>query len=57
MAFDKRSLEYQKHLIAREHNPSIGKGQFSEVRNKVRAGARTKQVKQDKVSDVKFITT
>ena len=50
-------MKYQRYLIAREHNPSTGKRQFSEVRNKARAEARTKQIKQDKVSDVKFITT
>ena len=57
MTFDKRSSEYQNYLIARGHKPSTVKRQFSEVRNKTRAKARTKQEKQDKVSDVKFITT
>ena len=55
MIFDKRSLEYQNHLIAREQKPYTVKRQFSEVRNKTRAGARTKQEIQDNVSDVKFI--
>ena len=57
VTFDKRSSEYQNCLIAREHKPSTVTRQFSEVRNKTRAEARTKQEKQDKVSDVKFITT
>ena len=57
VTFDKRSSEYQNYLIAREHKPSSAKRQFSEVRNKTRAEARTKQEKQDKVRDVEFITT
>ena len=44
-------------LIAREHKTSTFKLQFSEYRNKARAKARTKQEKQGKVSDIKFITT
>ena len=57
MTFDKRSSEYQNYLIAREQKPSTVKQQFSEVRNKTRTDARTKHRKQDKVSDVEFITT
>ena len=57
VTFDKRSLKYQNHLIAREHKPSTVKGKFSEFKNKTSAEARTKQEKQDKVSDVKLITT
>ena len=55
--FEKRSLEYQNCLIARDQNPSIVKKQFSEVKKKTRSEARQKQTKQDKVSDLKFITT
>ena len=50
-------MEYQNYLIAREHKPFTVKRQFSEVRNKTGAEARTKQEKQDKLSTVKFITT
>ena len=57
VTFDKRSSEYQNYLITREHKPSKVKRQFSEVRNKTRAEARTKQEKRDKVSNVKFIIT
>ena len=55
--FEKRSSEYQNYLIARDHKPSIVKKQFSEVKKKTRSEARQKQTKQDKVSDLKFITT
>ena len=55
--FNKRSEEYQRYLVAREHNPSLVKQQFSEVRNKTRSEARQKQNKKDKVSNIKFITT
>ena len=55
--FDKCSAEYQNHLIAREHKPSLVKKQFSEVRKKTRAEARQKQNRKEKVSDVKLITT
>ena len=54
---EKRSSEYQNYLIARDHKPSIVKKQFSEVKRKTRPEARQKQTKQDKVSDLKFITT
>ena len=53
----KKSSEYQSYLIARDHKPSIVKKQFSEVKKKTRSEARQKQTKQDKVSDLKFITT
>lgn len=52
--FDKISSEYQNYLIAREHEPSKVKWQFSEVRNKTRA---EEQKEQDRASDVKFMTT
>ena len=55
--FDKRSLEYQNYLIARDHKPSTVKQHFAEVRNKTRTQARQKQNKKDKVSDIKFVTT
>ena len=55
--FEKRSSEYQNYLIARDHKPSIVKKQFSEVKKKTRSETRQKQTKQDKVSDLKFITT
>ena len=55
--FEKRSSEYQNYLIARDHKPSIVKKQFSEVKMKTRSEARQKQTKQDKVRDLKFITT
>ena len=55
--FEKRSSEYQNYLIARDHKPSIVKKQFSEVKKKTRSEARQKQTKQDKMSDLKFITT
>ena len=55
--FEKVSSEYQNYLIARDHKPSIVKKQFSEVKKKTRSEARQKQTKQDKVSDLKFITT
>ena len=55
--FEKRSSEYQNYLIARDHKPSIVKKQFSEVKKKTRSEAWQKQTKQDKVSDLKFITT
>ena len=57
MTFDKRSSEYQNYLTVREQKPYTVKRQFSEVRNKTRAEARTKQEIQDNVSDVKFVTT
>ena len=53
----KRSSEYQSYLIARDQKPSIVKKQFSEVKKETRSEARQKQTKQDKVSDLKFITT
>ena len=56
VTFDKRSSEYQNYLIAREHKPSTVK-QLFEFRNKTGAEARTKQDKQDRVSNDKFITT
>ena len=56
MTIDKRSLEYQKYLITREHEPSTVKPKFSQVRNKTRVEARKKQEKQDKVNDVIVIT-
>ena len=43
-------------MIAGYHKPSIAKKQFSEVKKKTRSEARQKQTKQDKVSDLKFIT-
>ena len=43
-------------MIAREHKPSTVK-QLFEFRNKTGAEVWTKQDKQDRVSDVKFITT
>ena len=52
----KRSSEYQNYLIARDNKPIVKK-QFSEVKKKTRSEARQKQTKQDKVSDLKFITT
>ena len=55
--FKKRSSEYQNYLIARDHKPSIVKKQFSEIKNKRRFEARKKQTKEDKVSDLKLITT
>ena len=55
--FEKRSSEYQNYLIARDYKPSIVKKQFSEVKKNTRAEAWQKQTKQDKVSDLKFITT
>ena len=55
--FEKRSAEYQNYLIARDHKPSIVKKQFSEVKKKTRSESRQKQTKEDKVSDLKFITT
>ena len=55
--FDKRSLEYQNYLIARDHKPSTVKKHFSEVKNITRTEARKKQTKKDKVSDIRFITT
>ena len=55
--FDKRSIEYQNYLIAREHKPSLVKQQFSEVRKKTRTEARQKQNRKGKVSNIKFITT
>ena len=55
--FEKRSSEYQNYLIARDHKPSIVKKQFSEVRKRTRSEAKQKQIKQSKVSDLKFITT
>ena len=55
--FKKRSSEYQNYLIARDHKPSMVKKQFSEVKKKTRSEARQKQTKQDKVSDLKLITT
>lgn len=42
-------------MIAREHKPSTVK-QLFEFRNKTGAEVWTKQDKQDRVSDVKFIT-
>ena len=53
VTFDKRSSEYHNYLIVREYKPSAIKQQFSEVRTE----ARTKQEKQGKVSNVKFIAT
>ena len=53
----KRSTEYQKYLIAREDKPSLVKQQFSKVRKKTRTEARQKQNRNEKVSDVKFIST
>ena len=55
--FEKRSSEYQNYVIARDHKPSIVKKHFSEVNKKTRSEAWQKQTKQDKVSDLKFITT
>ena len=40
--FDKRSLEYQNYLIARDHKPSTVKKHFSEVKNITRTEARKK---------------
>lgn len=57
VTFDKRSLQYQNYLITTEQKPFTVKPQFSKVRNEAKAEARTKQEKQDKVSDAKFITT
>ena len=37
--FDKRSTEYQNYVIVREHQPSLVKQQFSEVRKKTIAKA------------------
>ena len=54
---DKRSIEYQNYLIAREHKPSLAKQQFSEVVKKTRKEARQKQNRKGKVSNVKFIPT
>ena len=51
------SSENQNYLIARDHKPSIVNRQFSEVKKKTRSEARQKQTKQDKVTDLKFITT
>ena len=55
--FEKRSSEYQNYLIARDHKPSTVKKQFSEVKKKTRSKCRQKQTKQDKVSDLKLIST
>ena len=55
--FEKRSSEYQNYLIARDQKPSIVKKQFSEVKKKTISEIRQKQTKQDKVNDLKFITT
>ena len=43
-------------MLEIDHKPSIFNKQFSEVKKKTRSEARQKQIKQDKVSDLKFIT-
>ena len=60
----KLSSKHQKIIRApkllncqRSHKPSIVKKQFSEVKKKTRSMARQKQTKQDKVSDLKIIST
>ena len=55
--FDKRSSKYHNYLIVRNHKPSIFKNQFSALKKKTRSDASQKQTKQDKVSDLKFITS
>ena len=55
--FEKRSSEYQNYLYARDHKLSKVKNEFSEAKKKTRSEAREKQSKQDKVSDLKSITT
>ena len=55
--FEKRSSEYQNYLLAGDHKPSLVKKQLSEVKKKARSEARQKQIKEDKVSYLKFITS
>ena len=43
--FEKRSSEYQNYVMARDHKPSIGKNQLSEVKKKTRSKARQKETK------------
>ena len=54
--FEEKSSDYQNHLISRDHKPSIVKKQFYEVKKKTRSEMRQKQTKQNKMSDLKFIT-
>ena len=53
----KPSSEYHNYWIIRDHKPSIVKKQFSALKKKTRSEAKQKQTKQDKVSDLKFITS
>ena len=53
----KPSSEYHNYWIIRDHKPSIVKNQFSALKKKTRSEARQKQTKQDKVKDLKFITS
>ena len=54
--FGKRSVEYQKYLIARDYKPSKVKKQFSDIRNISREEARRPKIKSNFSTTCNLIT-